>query len=702
MKTEATYYFPWIRKGISNRIEDVDALGDVKNDKQPNRQRSILSINAEYGITPPVDKDAQKEEIPIFETKEVEFIGPGDIVSVSSEAILKVTPKVGSAGFPVQFYPYIEFWEPDFPWRYTPARPNGERLRPWLALLVCETTLCSIYRLSDGRAYAALRVSEEAQYRAIFPSPKDTWKSAHAQGAADGEPGLSRLLASRRPDNNEAAKLSEKKDYYALLVPAFETGRLRGLGYDDEALQGIAAQAPAWEESLDGQKNKHPKQPLDFPVYYHWTFKTGEDSFDGLVSKLKIAGGFDADIKIDVSRMGEGLDYDLFDQAPARDVIGMPAAAQPLGLGQKKKEPFPRNSGDEGEIYRRFKDLVSKSPVFLENRTEINGGAAGAEAGDDDPWVVPPVYGGKHIMAASVDEAANETSGTPWLSQLNLDIHYRAAAGLGRRTVQTHQEEFVNRAWKQVEAVNALNHELRQRLLSVNVNRSLKNKKFRSSRFENGRIVRPKEKTGSDFIAGMIRNFSSMKNARVKSEDGKSAPSLSSILAESNIPQAFASASFQRLTDDIAKLTKNLNASSVMDNIANNQIFGMPEHVISNTPDIKLLRKATDNIYLVLLGKICASLSRYFDIAVNKNYPNCRLDELYQLKAKKTTNRNDYKYCGFHSRSEETLQIAMQEFKSLASPYILVLDESEYENLFGAGGNFIVTKMGLKEPCYFI
>ena len=30
----------------------------------------------------------------------------------------------------------IEFYDEDFPWRYTPAAPDGRRLLPWLALVV--------------------------------------------------------------------------------------------------------------------------------------------------------------------------------------------------------------------------------------------------------------------------------------------------------------------------------------------------------------------------------------------------------------------------------------------------------------------------------------------------------------------------------------------------------------------------------------
>jgi predicted methyltransferase MtxX (methanogen marker protein 4) len=58
--------------------------------------------------------------------------------------------------------------------------------------------------------------------------------------------------------------------------------------------------------------------------------------------------------------------------------------------------------------------------------------------------------------------------------QVNLDLHYRAVAGLGKKTIQKNQEEFVNRAWKQVELVQALNRALYQKLLSIKVNASVR------------------------------------------------------------------------------------------------------------------------------------------------------------------------------------------------------------------------------------
>ena len=587
MSNETKYYFPWVRKGLKDGIKEEDTLG--KSDTGSlNEQRHSILVTADYKITQPPKDGVTTDPLQVSLSKQIQIIGPGDIIKVNSNAVIRTNPVRRSTGFPIEFYPYIEFWEPDFPWRYTPAIPNDNKLRPWLALLVCKISDCTI-KSSGGNYKVMFNISGEEQYEQIFPDPTGTWKMAHTQGAEVPDdknpkitqiaPDFSRLIAIRRtPEENEEGDkyyLEEDTEYVAMLVPAFETGRLRGLGYGNEELEKVAAQMPAWENSFRAQQSNH-KQPFDFPVYYQWYFKTGSDSFEKLAKALKLADEdkLKADIKIDVSRMGNGFDYNtpphnnIQDGQKRRNVIGMPAATKTVGY---ETIAFPSSSPDadnaEKALYDNLKYLVDNNPVFTENYAEINN-LPYDEVGNDDPWVTPPVYGAKHIMATGINDA-----GTPqWLPQLNLDVHYRAVAGLGKRTVQIHQEEFVNRAWKQVEAVNALNHELYQRLLSVNASDALKEKVIPD--------VPDKEEKSAQYIARLMRYLGSMKNANFNDS-----LSLSDILKRNNIPAAFASASFQHLTDDLSKYVEDLNGTTLMGNIAENQIISnMPalDHSLTN------------------------------------------------------------------------------------------------------------------------
>ena len=76
--------------------------------------------------------------------------------------------------------------------------------------------------------------------------------------------------------------------------------------------------------------------------------------------------------------------------------------------------------------------------------------------GPVDPLVTPPIYGAKHAMKRRVDFA------TPgWVTTLNRDPRLRVPAGFGSRVIQTHQEDYVARAWAQVTQILAMNRRMK-------------------------------------------------------------------------------------------------------------------------------------------------------------------------------------------------------------------------------------------------
>lgn len=574
MERHKTYYFPWVRKGLGRFFTERDTLGkEGQNDALV--ERGKIQLTAKFKANSVADKEAKKKslskskEIIFSQSKTISVLGPGDILSVNKNAIIKTVPYADSVGYSKDYLPYIEFWEPDFLWRYTPAAvnetekdnddKNKTRLRPWLMLIVCKTSLCKFAQSSDGRSTVSLSLGNEAEYEEVFVHPQDVWRAAHAQGYQKDCPDFCRLIAIRRDEfdkqeDNYPNFFESGVSYTALLIPTFEAGRLKGLGLETST---TLAQASAWESTLEEQKKKHPN-PLTFPVYHSWTFTTGEDSFDSLVSKLFTYRAEKTAIDIDVTHMGNGLDYTLLqnDMIPERKKIGMAAAVR--GIAHRKETPFP-HSGDKKEknIYDNLKTLLSVNPVFGENMAEIDGSSNEQNKYDnDDPWVTPPVYGAKHVMATSLDETENEKNKTPWIPELNLDVRYRAAAGLGKKIIQQHQEEFSNRAWKQVELVQEMNRKIHSILASSNTLTSTQSRTY--DWMNSG---------SSKFIANMMQK---LPNAKDMTIDGVS---LSSVLQLSGIPQSFASASFQLTTERVAKLVAVLDPTTVMENIAERQIL---------------------------------------------------------------------------------------------------------------------------------
>ena len=66
----------------------------------------------------------------------VELYGPRDVVGIDPRAVIAYEPRAGAANFESNYMPYVAFYDEDFPWRYTPVAPEGDRLVPWISLVV--------------------------------------------------------------------------------------------------------------------------------------------------------------------------------------------------------------------------------------------------------------------------------------------------------------------------------------------------------------------------------------------------------------------------------------------------------------------------------------------------------------------------------------------------------------------------------------
>ena len=534
------FYFPWVRKGLGAFIDEKESLeadGTILC-------RPELTVKSTYTARHNQPKEGEEEETSgVVLEKTVKFVGPGDILKINPSAVMKVHPEEGSEGFPIDYLPYIEFWEPDFLWRYTPASADGAKLRPWLMLVTVKKDNLRVFTPAEGLPYFSV---DEKDWDTVFPTIADHVCSAHAQGRAENRPDFCRLLGMRKE-----ASLVEGTEYVALLIPAYETGRLRGLGLEEEDIQDIPAQQASWT-SIEKQKAR--KRGTEFPIYYQWSFTTGKESFDVIAARLSPVGVEKSGIKLDVTDMGEGFSYNTVAHKSSRTSIIMPAATKTIDFQEEPAFPAKasRKFATEKILYANLDNLLQKSPVFIENLADI-AGVAISEQDSEDPWVVPPVYGARHVMSTKLND-----KNAPWVQELNMDVHHRAAAGLGRKIVQQHQEELMDRAWKQVEAVQALNNELYERLLSLQANRALRGKTV-------DQFIDSED--NSKYVEYMMRYLSSMRNA------GSSKYSLSSILKKAGIPESFASPSFHNNAERLARAVEGMDTTTLMDQIVKDQIF---------------------------------------------------------------------------------------------------------------------------------
>ena len=455
MSSFSKYIFaPWVRQGISNNINETDTLG-TGTSSETERAEIAVKVNWSGGT---IEKSAQ-------------LIGPGDIKSISQEAILKVSPLAASKDMESNYFPFIEFYEPDFPWRYTPASPTENvsaadktKLRPWLALVVLEdendgaSAEFEFHTPPTGLPY----IKVNAPVTTVFHTANEHWAWAHVQYnpqtsdeissnqelidqiVAEPDRSLSRILCPR--------KLGPSKNYRAFLIPAFETGRLAGL---DEPITGITAQMASWN-------NGTTTRPTEFPVYKEWSFTTTTDGdFESLAKRLRPTNfGGAGGRKVAVTDSGYGLHY-----TPGIERnVKLEGALQPVRT-TPNQWPEPGNMDDAAYVAHLSNVLNLNASLSQDNPGPVNPTLADNPFTTtpilDDPIVSPPMYGQWHFLNSSVPTAIPQTGTDKWFSQVNLNPSWRMVAGLGAKIVRENQESFMERAWQQMGSVNKANDAIR-------------------------------------------------------------------------------------------------------------------------------------------------------------------------------------------------------------------------------------------------
>ena len=422
-------FLPWARRGIAASIDEVDHLGFTPAAGPPGRATVTASVTV---VTTPVPGAPAYGPAAVSQT--VGMVGPGDVKAFQAKVVLRAVPTPGVQNATPGELACVEFYDEDFPWRYTPARATADhRLRPWLALLV----------FAEGE-YTLLTRPGETSILVVtatgkLPPATETWAWAHVQtsgdlGAVDDldrfvtqapDHALSRLASPRR--------LRPLTTYHAFVVPAFESGRLAGLGLPDLA---VPAQRQSWGDG----------QPARFPVLYDWAFRTADVSdFESLARRPLpfVAGQHFGKRAIDVSAPGAGL--------PGAAGVELEGALEPIGF---QRTGFPDSPG--AALRDKIRDLVDRGADYRD------GDPATQPA---DPVITPPAYARVPPGLARITGAASPQF--DWLLELNADPRNRAAAGLGAEIVRQRDDELMARAWAQVDEIDAVNQRLREADLAI-------------------------------------------------------------------------------------------------------------------------------------------------------------------------------------------------------------------------------------------
>jgi hypothetical protein len=400
-----TYHFlAWARRGMAAVLTNPDYGGSLP-------ARGAISV----GLTVTADDPAPGAH-PITPVS-VQTYGPGDVLGFDPSHVVRTEPLEYTPNFEPNYLAAIEFDEPDFLWLFTPAAVAGDRIRPWLVLIALAAT-----EYTDVSGTTGTLPAIDVATLAALQSLADSWNWAHTQVSGDSglagtlaaTPGsvISRLICPRR--------LNPETSYTAFVVPAFEIGRLTGLGQDTS---GVTTSDPAWTAQTE--------VPLRLPVYYRFQFGTSDQGdFESLVRRL-------TPTKLGANVGQRPMDVD--DPEP-----GFPSAGGSLGLQGALQSlvitPTPWNDPAKTAFQTALQALVNRNEPVVDDPS------------GPDPQLVPPLYGCWPAGVFSVSP-----SGTGWLDELNLDPRNRTEAGMGTQVVQADLTTLLASAWQQVAGVQQAN-----------------------------------------------------------------------------------------------------------------------------------------------------------------------------------------------------------------------------------------------------
>jgi hypothetical protein len=408
----AQYTFrSWLRRGISTQ-QELEAGASRASVK--------FEVAVSNASVPPV---------------KLALYGPGDIKGLDPASVIRVWPKPGARNAEPNYFPLIEFAQPDLPWRFSPQPAAGNRLLPWLALIVLETGSAKFLAPSPTQPLGVINVNAS-----LLPDLNEAWAWAHTQIHGPDAPddnALAALLAAQPQSVSSRILaltiLQPETEYTAYLVPTFEAGRRAGLGLDPT---GVAALEPAWGNA----------GAVSLPVYYLWSFHMGpKGDFASLVRKIhpnplpETVGVR----QMDVSNPGMAL------PRASNGTLGV------LGVLRR----HPASTQGTGNPLDAF---VQRLAQLLNLPTEL------LKQNPTRPVVAPPLYGRWQGAQTELGPAA-----PPWFQELNRDPRHRVEAGAGTLVVQREQQDLLAGAWDQVGEVRAANARARFTELATLVSQRL-------------------------------------------------------------------------------------------------------------------------------------------------------------------------------------------------------------------------------------
>jgi hypothetical protein len=435
---------------------------------------------AAFSITAPVASPMTRFVMSVV------FATPGGANPVAPRAFLNIPP--------------IEFDIPRITYVTAPAHTlddGPDRLRPWFVLIVLKPDEIIDYLPAGSptpnpfEAGDPLPLSAVRTIPSALPDLSQSWAWAHVQvsGKATITPAealalfetaphtmLARLICPRRLDPGVA--------WRAFLVPAFERGRLSGLGLPPLGFVGgvptipIAPEVPAWRKV-----NTNPRAAVTgvlLPIYYEWEFQTAANVDFESLTRLLHAEPLPADVG--------ARPVDAYAPDPALP----PASVEPLSIEGALKSASPVPAWD-----------AAQRAVFVPKLTKLLNAPKALLEGDGVPVAAPPLYG---RWFAARDHL--EPAGSGWFDALNADPRYRVAAGAAEEIVQEQEDKLLAGAWQQIDGLPEINEKLRFAQLGRALARRVRERRLKGASLETFLFLTAplfrRVKAGSQTIAALV------------------------------------------------------------------------------------------------------------------------------------------------------------------------------------------------------
>ncbi len=390
--------------------------------------------------------------------------GPEHVVGINKTMIARVYPIEGANDAETNYFPYIEFVDPDFPWRYSKKENTDDdygsnQLFPWLCLVVLKTEeIINIDRTGkEGREVLTVIQSN-------LPDLESSWATAHIQ--LNGFTGTLEEKKDEKSDleifldNYPAGHCSRlfcfrylepETHYHAFLVPTFEKS-LIPYYLSSEDVDAMGIKTMAWDETSD--------DPVSLPIYYRWSFMTAEKGdFEELIRKLKPGPenmervGSTVVASSEKDEKGILKDHYFKREGALATLEFCEGSARKSYLDGFKKLKYPKID----QLIEYLNDSLSINKISTQQVLDD----IVVKDGEEDPLVTYPVYGRYYRQVTEITDEKIWPVRIPWIHELNLDLRYRLAASFGTTAVQNQQDDYMEECWSQVGDLNKANQRIR-------------------------------------------------------------------------------------------------------------------------------------------------------------------------------------------------------------------------------------------------